>query len=494
MSAKKSGSESNVKRFRLSMVFGYTAMIVCIIIIISALVLNKTDDILKSKVSEMTSLLNVQMRMNMNSYLSKLETSTTLVFANEEVYTYIATDGTADGYDAIQTENLISDELFSLSLMENFVDFGMVYENNHTVGKVTNGTVDLFGDKLYSDLSAMINRQRTLDGWSAGYHGDFTRIYYVKRINEGAVLVMSFYTTELDEVFEHPGGLNDITVRLADSNNSVIYSSVDDDEVGSALPAEITSRIQEQTSATVIDDEYLVTVNSCGDDWKVICSVPTQIILKEKNDVTVYIVIVAIVASLFAFCMSLVLSRRISNPLDDMLGLLTEKANLDSLTHLLNKRSFEEAVGRSVKAANEGDRLCMLLIDMDNLKTINDELGNEAGDKALVYVANAMSRLHGSEGFLARLDSDEFCILLEIPKTADSLRFADSKCSELCRAFNNSYADKDRKHKISVSVGAVCAPANTTSFIEMHDKAGEMLQKSKEKGKNTFSIFTEEEK
>lgn len=475
------------------MVFGFTAVIICIIIIISALVLQKTDEILKSKVSEMTSSLTVQMKMNMNSYLEKLETTGTLVFATEDVYKYNASDTGIDAYDAIQTEDIISDELFSLGLMENFVDFGIVYDNNHTVGKVSNGTVNLFGDKLYTDLSEIINRERTNDGWAAGYNGDFKRVYYVKRINEGAVLVMSFYTTELEEVFDHPGGLNDITVRLADSNNFIIYSSLDN-EMGEILPYEITSRITDRTSATVIDDEYLVTVNVCGDDWKVICSVPTQLMLKEKNDVKIYITIVAIAASLFAFFSSAALSSKISNPVGDMLSLLTQKANLDQFTHLLNKHSFEDIVERTLKAAGPSDKFCMMLIDFDDLKKVNDNFGHATGDRVLLDVANVMTRLYGNYGFLGRVGGDEFCVFLEIPKTvSDSGQYLISKCTEMCGAFRNKYVDDEQKHRSSVSIGAVYSPKDGRSFAELYKRADKALYKSKNNGKDTFSIYSSEE-
>lgn len=493
MSVKKSGNENNIAKFKLSMVIGFTAVIICIIVIISALILRKTDDVLKSKVSEMTSSLTVQMKMNMNSYLSKLESTGTLVFATEEVYTYSASDENVDGYDAISTEDLISDRLFSLCIMENYVDFGIVYSNNHTVGKISNGTIDLFGDKIYTDLSAMINRKRTEDGWSAGYENDFRRVYYVKRVNEDAVLVMSFYTTELDEVFEHPGGLNDITVRLTDSNNSIIYSSLED-ETGKELPEEISTRIKKYSSATVMDEDYLVTMNVCGDDWKVICSVPTQVILKEKNDVKIYITIIAVVASLLAFFMSAALSSKISNPVGNMISLLSQKAAIDQFTHLLNKRSFEETVERTLKAADKSDRFCMMLIDLDDLKKINDNYGHAAGDRALSEVAKNMRKSFGSYGCLGRIGGDEFCAFLEIPKTVSHIdQYVISQCTELCSAFRNKYADEEKTHRISVSIGAVFTPDHGNNFSLLYKNADNALYKSKAKGKDTFSIYSAEE-
>lgn len=493
MTEKHNNSDKKLSRFKFSMMFGYTAVIVVIIIFISALVLNKTDDVLKSKVSSMTGALNVQMKMNINSYLSKLETTGTLIFASDEVYTYRASDATADSYEAINTEDIISDELYNLCIMENFVDFGIVYDNNHIVGKVSNGTVNLFGDRLYTDLSAMITKKKTNDGWSAGYNGDFKRIYYVKRVNEGAVLVISFYTTELEEVFEHPGGMDDITVRLTDAHNSVIYSS-QDGETGKQLPEDINERIGVQTSVTIMDDEYLITVNSCGYDWKVICSVPTQIILKEKNEVQFYIILVAVAASVLALVVSAALSQRISDPVDNMLNTLAKKASMDQLTAVFNKRSFEELVDDVLRASKETDRFGLMLIDIDDFKKVNDTLGHAAGDKVLAEVGNILRKQFRSDAYLGRLGGDEFSVLIEVPKRiTDAEGFIKMRGDRLCEAFRSSYADNDKKYKISASIGAASAPLHGKSFAELYSIADKALYGSKKKGKDTFTLYSAEE-
>ena len=98
----------------------------------------------------------------------------------------------------------------------------------------------------------------------------------------------SFYATELESVFDNPETRNGMSVHLVNQNYDVIYSSVNN-EVGLPLSPEIMERIQNQGSVTVIDNEYVVSVNSCGDDWNVICSVPTKIILSEKNEMQLYI-------------------------------------------------------------------------------------------------------------------------------------------------------------------------------------------------------------
>ncbi len=487
----KNRNKRRMSSLKLAMTLGYTVVMVAVIIIISTLVFNKTDDILKTKVSNMNAALNVQMKLNMDSYLERLEATGTLVFAEEEVYSYSATDDTADSYEAINTEDNISDELYSLCIMENFVDFCIVYSNNHTVGKISNGTNELFGSRIYEDFSAMINRDRTNDGWSAGYNDNFKRIYYVKRINDNAVLVTSFYTSELENVFKHPGGIEDITVRLTDKDNNVIYSSIDE-EIGSRLENDIAERIDGQISSTIIDNDYLISVNSCGDDWKVICSAPTEIILKEKNDVQFYIVIIAIALSFVAFLTNILLSRRISEPVKDTVETLALKASMDLLTGLYNKKTYEDIVSETIANSSDGDRYCMLILDLDNFKGINDNLGHAVGDKVLAEVGNILRKQYRSGAYIGRVGGDEFSVMLEIPKKlSDTSEFVKTKCAKLCDAFRNNYADSEKKYKVSVSIGAASFPSDAQSFQTLYANADKALYVSKNSGKDTFSIYSE---
>jgi diguanylate cyclase (GGDEF)-like protein len=95
---------------------------------------------------------------------------------------------------------------------------------------------------------------------------------------------------------------------------------------------------------------------------------------------------------------------------------MTELAFKDSLTGLANRRALDERLEAAVAAAvRDGDDLSLVLCDMDNLKQINDTDGHQAGDDALVRVAEALRTAahgRGSGAMVGRIGGDEFCILL----------------------------------------------------------------------------------
>jgi diguanylate cyclase (GGDEF)-like protein len=95
---------------------------------------------------------------------------------------------------------------------------------------------------------------------------------------------------------------------------------------------------------------------------------------------------------------------------------MTELAFKDSLTGLANRRALDERLETTVaEAVAAGKDLSLVLCDMDNLKLINDTDGHQAGDAALVRVAEALrSAAQGKAvgGMVGRIGGDEFCILL----------------------------------------------------------------------------------
>ena len=471
------------------MIIGYALIIVLSITIVSLLAVKKTDHVLKNKVSDMATSLNVQMKLNLNSYLSRMETIATLAFGEQLAYTYDATDPNNDEYEAIATEKLISDKLYSLCIMENFVDYGIVYRDNRTVGKLSNGTKNLFGDRIFQDLSDMAVRQNSSDGWATGYNNDFTRIYYVKMIHENALLVISFYGSELETAFDNPESVQGMDVRLTDSSFNIIYSSVRD-EVGTPLPVDIASKVRDKNAVTIMDDEYLVTVNSSGERWYIVCSIPTSIILSEKNEMKFYIYIVALIAAVLAVAIGILLSFKLTAPVKNVVTTLDSKARNDLLTGTLNKLTFEEYTENCVTSSQSTEQHALILIDLDNFKGVNDTLGHAYGDKVLTNVGAILHSIFSKNDYIGRIGGDEFCVLLNTPPIDDGnyKDFVVSKCKELSEAFHNNYTGDDGNYKISASIGVAMFPDCGTNFKELYAASDKALYASKKRGKDTYTF------
>jgi diguanylate cyclase (GGDEF)-like protein len=88
-------------------------------------------------------------------------------------------------------------------------------------------------------------------------------------------------------------------------------------------------------------------------------------------------------------------------------------ARLDALTGVANRRAFVETAARELAgAARTGRALAAALVDIDSLKAINDTYGHQAGDIAIVAVANHLVGAVRTSDVVARLGGDEFAVLL----------------------------------------------------------------------------------
>ncbi len=92
---------------------------------------------------------------------------------------------------------------------------------------------------------------------------------------------------------------------------------------------------------------------------------------------------------------------------------LRAEATTDPLTGLWNRRGFEPLLDQALaRAARTGEAIAVLAIDVDRFKPINDELGHEAGDRALQGVASALQGAIRPSDVAVRLGGDEFAVLL----------------------------------------------------------------------------------
>jgi diguanylate cyclase (GGDEF)-like protein len=111
--------------------------------------------------------------------------------------------------------------------------------------------------------------------------------------------------------------------------------------------------------------------------------------------------------------------ERENNQLKARIAELERLVACDTLTPLFNRRHFMEELDRWCwRAHRYGGEYGLLFIDVDNLKTVNDRLGHQAGDVLLMAIAKALLGAVRRSDLVARIGGDEFAILLDnIPET-----------------------------------------------------------------------------
>lgn len=166
--------------------------------------------------------------------------------------------------------------------------------------------------------------------------------------------------------------------------------------------------------------------------------------------------------------------------LERQLALSKEEAALDPLTRIANRSGFDRACQDWL--ASEHVQFVMALIDLDDLKNINDTHGHGAGDRALVAVAQAVKNsIRAGADVVARIGGDEFAVLiadLNIRQAESRLRMLSTSLAAL-----KFETPTNTPLKLTLSIGlAECSAGDTPrSLMERADAA---LYEAKRLGKN----------
>jgi len=177
---------------------------------------------------------------------------------------------------------------------------------------------------------------------------------------------------------------------------------------------------------------------------------------------------------------------RINARLDyiDSLRTIQEQANRDYLTKLYNRRYLYEMGNALFSSAKRNSiQIMIAMIDIDFFKRINDNYGHDAGDLAIVSVAQAISRSFRSTDIVARMGGEEFCIVAvnnDAPvETMNRLRLH-------IEGLPIALDDKESIH-LTISIGVTTSLCNTLD--EMINRSDEALYKAKQSGRNQVVLL-----
>ena len=158
---------------------------------------------------------------------------------------------------------------------------------------------------------------------------------------------------------------------------------------------------------------------------------------------------------------------------------LKEMAVTDELTGILNRRGFWSLAGHQLKAAQrDGKDLFLLYADLDNMKTINDTLGHEAGDQALRDTATLLHETFRESDVIGRMGGDEFAVLVASPPGRESRYFIDRLEKNL------TGGNKGAAAPIALSCGVACRrPGDSITLEELISLADSRMYENKKQRK-----------
>jgi diguanylate cyclase (GGDEF)-like protein len=162
------------------------------------------------------------------------------------------------------------------------------------------------------------------------------------------------------------------------------------------------------------------------------------------------------------------------------------QAVTDGLTGLANHRTFYEILEKELwRSKRYGGQISLIMVDIDNLKKINDAHGHRAGDKVIKEVSRRIKECIRQIDTAARYGGDEFAVILPNTALADALIVAERMVNAVAST-QISWKKKTMELSISVGLGQYDSDSSPEDITSRSDQA---LYIAKQAGKNTVRIF-----
>ena len=167
--------------------------------------------------------------------------------------------------------------------------------------------------------------------------------------------------------------------------------------------------------------------------------------------------------------------------LEQELASVSERMHEDHLTALPNRRGLARAFeSESARSERRDEPLSLAVLDIDNFKNINDTLGHQTGDLALVHLARVVRQALRPSDVIARYGGEEFVILLGDTTAADAVNVMMRVQRELTKRF---FMHNNERVLITFSAG-VAQRSTGESQDDLVERADRALYRAKEAGKN----------
>lgn len=159
---------------------------------------------------------------------------------------------------------------------------------------------------------------------------------------------------------------------------------------------------------------------------------------------------------------------------------LTIESQQDELTGIANRRKFEYEFSRTYEFALRTKITgALILLDLDNFKSINDRFGHSAGDSVLKQVGLALSPVVRNYEMLARVGGDEFAILISHSGEEAIERLIQQIPIALKSIKINPNDTNNHSETLEISMGYCVFPSNTSSNKEVYEMADKIMYKNK---------------
>lgn len=307
----------------------------------------------------------------LDQFIEEAEDTTCLTFANDSAYYYSKSKDDSDEYLNVSMEKEIEQYLSNISIFKNFSDFAILYTDGSYIGTISETTRRYYvGKNLYGAIS--LDSHYVDSGWYS--LGNNTRLCYVKRLNDTALIFSAFFYREFDEIFSSFRSDETMNVMLL-NDRDVLYSS-DETLMGTQIDDSLYSKVRKFTGSYFENGNNSYGAYRCKNGWMLVTVFPNEILDGTYNLMEAVTISAAALCLLFTALISGRIASAVQKPIGEMVEAVQE----------VEKGNFEVEITSS--AATELNDLAKGLSAMVESVKTNIENTERANNEKSKFLAN----------------------------------------------------------------------------------------------------------
>jgi diguanylate cyclase (GGDEF)-like protein len=250
---------------------------------------------------------------------------------------------------------------------------------------------------------------------------------------------------------------------------------------------EMRKGFQRQTNGQVQfkDNEqksYLIYAPLEMNQWMIGYCIPVTKAQEEYNFISRYELFLSIYFAIVVVLLLLLVIHKHNKIQSSLLKF----ARTDALTGIRNKKNTEDEINQWLGSQNEQDIQAFVMFDIDKFKEINDGYGHVIGDEVLYQIGNVLQKHFRKDDILGRIGGDEFVILM---KSINSYEDAIDRTKILSEQMNKIMIKSHPEITITCSIGLSFYPIDGKNYHELYQCADQALYKTKERGRNGYTVY-----
>lgn len=474
-----------VRRVRDRMTFSFTILMMLVVFFGATYIYMNLKRTTEQRYRDILAASGIRIAASVDSFTAEAEADCTAALSSEEIASFDPITGIHSAEDLAQLRSAANERLMKLSAGRNYNDFFMLYNDSTTVGKVSGGIRDLvinYGSEMFFDKLG-----DEADCWVYSSVWSDKRLFYLRRMSDHSLFMMSCYLSELDGIF---GDVHFDTSNyyLCGENNVILFSSLETLSPGKLLPNEISGFFDDLDGYCSVIDGVVTSSTTTDSGWHVIITTESPIPNLSLSLVIVLSVIIGTAIVILCWLMGVVSSANFV--LAEIMASGDEF--IDPITGRYNEYGLDERISEKLETSLVGSTYAFLLIRVQDAEQIRTAVTNKCWTDICTKLITISEEYFSDRKFIVgRMQNDRIVLFVDFSEfdIFKAHRTLEQSCKDFAKAFDGMTAGDDNALRLHVDIGASVYPDHAEDFDTLLEKAAKALGDANKKDGDSFVLY-----